>query len=90
MKPVLVDACNHFDFSKSTCSKCGRSLPDVCLEFEQMKQKAEAYDAAQTKDLHGEDDLLTEEDSQRLLEAIKTQQAETKKPRGRPRKVTSD
>lgn len=44
MKSVLVDACNHFDNAKSTCSKCGRSLPDVCLEFEQMKQKAEAYD----------------------------------------------
>jgi hypothetical protein len=45
MKPILVDNCEHFDGRKSECTKCGRSLPDVCLDFEKMKQKAEAYDA---------------------------------------------
>lgn len=44
MKPVLVDNCNTFDHAKSICTKCGRSLPDVCLEFEQMKHKADEYD----------------------------------------------
>lgn len=77
MKPVLVDACNHFDFGKSTCAKCGRSLPDVCLEFEQMKQKAEAYD--RMADVSGPSVGVPAADP---VPPVKT--------RGRPKKVTNE
>lgn len=46
MKPTLVDNCEHYNYQTHNCNKCGRGLPDVCLEFENMKKKAEAYDTS--------------------------------------------
>lgn len=45
MKPILVGDCNNYSFDTNSCTKCGRSMPDLCLDFEEMKRKAEAYDA---------------------------------------------
>lgn len=73
MKPVLVDSCNNYDGRNNECIKCGRSLPDVCLEFEQMKHKAEAYDA-----------LDNEADSPAPSAPIDVPVSKVK-PRGRPR-----
>lgn len=44
MKPTLVDNCEHYNYQTHNCNKCGRGLPDVCLEFEKMKKAAEAYE----------------------------------------------
>lgn len=44
MKPILVGDCNNYSFDTNSCTKCGRSMPDMCVEFEEMKRKAEAYD----------------------------------------------
>lgn len=44
MKPILVGDCNNYSFDTNSCTKCGRSMPDLCVEFEDMKRKAEAYD----------------------------------------------
>ena len=44
MKPILVGDCNNYSFDTNSCTKCGRSMPDMCVEFEDMKRKAEAYD----------------------------------------------
>lgn len=44
MKPILVADCNNYSFDTNSCTKCGRSMPDTCVEFEDMKRKAEAYD----------------------------------------------
>lgn len=44
MKPTLVDNCEHYNFVTHVCDKCGRGLPDVCLEFEEMRKKAAAYE----------------------------------------------
>ena len=44
MKPILVGDCSNYSFDTNNCKKCGRSMPDMCVEFEDMKRKAEAYD----------------------------------------------
>lgn len=44
MKPTLVDNCEHYNRTTHACDKCGRGLPDVCFEFEEMKKKAAAYE----------------------------------------------
>ena len=44
MKPILVGDCNNYSFDTNSCTKCGRMMPDLCVEFEEMKRKAEAYD----------------------------------------------
>jgi len=44
MKPTLVDNCEHYNYQTHNCNKCGRGLPDVCLEFENMKKAAAAYE----------------------------------------------
>lgn len=44
MKPILVGDCNNYSFDTNSCTTCGRSMPDLCVEFEEMKRKAEAYD----------------------------------------------
>jgi hypothetical protein len=44
MKPILVGDCNNYSFDTNSCTKCGRSMPDMCIDFEDMKLKAEAYD----------------------------------------------
>lgn len=45
MKPILVGDCNNYSFDTNSCTTCGRSMPDLCVEYEEMKRKAEAYDA---------------------------------------------
>lgn len=47
MKPTLVDNCEHYNFKSHVCDKCGRGLPDVCLEFEEMRKKASSFDTMQ-------------------------------------------
>ena len=47
MKPTLVDNCEHYSFTSHVCAKCGRGLPDVCLEFEEMRKKASSFDTMQ-------------------------------------------
>lgn len=49
MKPTLVDNCEHYNYQTHNCNKCGRGLPDVCLEFENMKKAAAAYNEANSK-----------------------------------------
>lgn len=44
MKPILVGDCSNYSYSTNNCTKCGRSMPDMCIEFEEMKRKAEAYE----------------------------------------------
>ena len=44
MKPILVGDCSNYSYDTNNCKKCGRSMPDMCVEFEDMKRKAEAYD----------------------------------------------
>jgi hypothetical protein len=44
VKPILVGDCNNYSFDTNSCTKCGRSMPDMCIDFEDMKRKAEAYD----------------------------------------------
>lgn len=44
MKPILVGDCSNYSYDTNNCKKCGRSMPDLCVEFEEMKRKAEAYD----------------------------------------------
>lgn len=44
MKPTLVDNCEHYNRTTHVCDKCGRGLPDVCFEFEEMKKKAAAFE----------------------------------------------
>lgn len=73
MKPILVDSCNNYDHGKHSCSKCGRSLPDVCLEFEQMKAKADEYDA------------ITRETDNADTSATIDAPVAAVKPKGRPR-----
>lgn len=51
MKTIRCDDCEHYDFKKHSCSRCGRSLPDVCFEFDEMKRKAEAYERLSEKDV---------------------------------------
>ncbi len=47
MKPTLVDNCEHYSYQTHNCTKCGRGLPDVCAEFENMRNAARAYEAQQ-------------------------------------------
>lgn len=47
MKPTLVDNCEHYSYQTHNCNKCGRGLPDVCAEFENMRNAARAYEAQQ-------------------------------------------
>lgn len=84
MKPVLVDNCDTFDHAKSICTKCGRSLPDVCLEFEQMKHKAELYDqGVNVIETHGPSAVLPNDTDVDMSDAsVPTPKA---KPKGRPR-----
>lgn len=48
MKPTLVDNCENYNYQTHQCNKCGRGLPDVCLEFENMKKAAAAYEKTQS------------------------------------------
>ena len=52
MKPILVDNCEHYSSQTHSCTKCGRGLPDVCLEFENMKKAAAAYEKTQDTSRH--------------------------------------
>ena len=88
MKPILVDSCNHFDGIKSICTKCGRSLPDVCLEFEQMKQKAEAYDKEHSP--NASLPRVPDGTGGSRADDSNTPPAPVVKPRGRPKKVTNE
>ena len=89
MKPTLVDNCEHYNRTTHVCDKCGRGLPDVCLEFEEMKKKAAAYETAKETATRKETQSSVEGTDNNLnaiqMETIETQ--EPKKTRGRPRKV---
>ena len=50
MKPILVDNCEHYSGQTHSCTKCGRGLPDVCLDFENMKKAAEAYEISRSQE----------------------------------------
>lgn len=94
MKPSLVDQCENYNRTTHTCDKCGRGLPDVCLEFEDMKRKAEAYEKLPSKaDRHSVSTSSSQgtelESSSVSVGSIEAPQ-ETKKTRGRRRKVTSE
>lgn len=86
MKPTLVDNCEHYNYQTHNCDKCGRGLPDVCLEFENMKKAAAAYekqnasrtDGASSSTDDGPDDTVATVDT-----------AAVPKPRGRPRAGTA-
>lgn len=89
MKPTLVDNCEHYNYQTHNCNKCGRGLPDVCLDYEEMKRKAEAYEA--TQGATSTEPRNTHQGNLDTLHALQvdTEQAqEPKKARGRPRKVT--
>lgn len=91
MKPTLVDNCEHYNYQTHNCNKCGRGLPDVCLDYEDLKKKAEAYEKlARHAPLNKVEDTIQEPSigsiSQLSLGTEQTQ--EPKKTRGRPRKVT--
>jgi hypothetical protein len=49
MKPIQVGDCNNYSFDTNSCTKCGRAMPDLCLDFEEMKNKAELFDAQKAK-----------------------------------------
>ena len=49
MKPILVGDCEHYSYDTNSCKKCGRSMPDLCVDFEEMKHKAELFDAQRAK-----------------------------------------
>ena len=94
MKPILVDQCVHYNSKTHNCNRCGRGLPDVCLEFEEMKRKAEAYEKLPAKtDRHSVSTSSSQgtelEQSSVSVGSIEAPQ-ETKKTRGRRRKVTSE
>jgi hypothetical protein len=40
--PIKVDQCKHYN--GLNCSKCGRMLPDVCVDQEELEGKAAAFD----------------------------------------------
>lgn len=89
MKPILVDNCEYFDGVKSICTKCGRSLPDVCLEFAQMKQKAESYDALSSVPTSASNSRPDDADTS-PAPPVKTRRDGTSRSSGRPRKVTNE
>lgn len=93
MKPILVDQCDHYNSKTHNCNRCGRGLPDVCLEFEEMKRKAEAYERHNDilpKSVSGTETGKVVDESRSGLPLGPEQTQEPKKPRGRPRKVTSE
>jgi len=49
MKPILVGDCEQYSYDTNSCTKCGRAMPDLCLDFEEMKSKAELFDAQKAK-----------------------------------------
>lgn len=55
VKTILVGDCSHYSYITNNCTKCGRSMPDLCLEFEEMKRKAAAYDKGLANDKHNTD-----------------------------------
>ena len=81
--PIPVDQCKNFDGIR-VCRKCGRALPDVCLDQSEIEQKARAYDemvAAQSAKVPDEElaDLLADVSPAPtpLTEAIETEAAPT-------------
>lgn len=90
MKPTLVDNCEHYNRTTHACDKCGRGLPDVCLEYENLKRKAEAYEKLTNHAQFKKAEEAIQESSDRSVSHLPlgTEQAqEPKKTRGRPRKV---
>lgn len=90
MKPILVGDCNNYSFDTNNCTKCGRSMPDMCVEFEEMKRKAEAYDKMDTIPSSPNDTPDTTERSDGPpvspdLDPYVQKAASSRKP-GRPRK----
>ncbi len=59
MKPTLVDNCEHYSYQTHNCTKCGRGLPDVCAEFEEMRNAAKAF--------HEQNEVLRNKDSSRTV-----------------------
>lgn len=86
MKPILVDNCEHYSGQTHSCTKCGRGLPDVCLDFENMKKAAAAYEKTQnTTGNHGTP-RPSDDGADDTVAAVDTA---TPKRRGRPAKVTA-
>lgn len=90
MKPTLVDNCEHYNRTTHACDKCGRGLPDVCFEFEEMKKKASSYDTMQNQDSLRNQPETTGSSSPEVISSVRVDSGETqqaKKTRGRRRKV---
>ena len=90
MKPILVGDCNNYSFDTNSCTKCGRSMPDMCVEFEDMKRKAEAYDKMDTSSSSSNDNPNSTERSvgppvSTDVDPYVQKAASPRKP-GRPRK----
>ena len=88
MKPTLVDNCEHYSYQTHNCTKCGRGLPDVCAEFEEMRNAAKAF--------HEQNEVLRNKDSSRTVGSgydvgihhmANVDLAPVPKPRGRAKRV---
>lgn len=84
MKPVLVDNCEHYNYQTHNCNKCGRGLPDVCLEFERMKKAAAAYEEQNAK---GADRTSSSNDDADDDTVASVDAPAAPKTRGRPKRV---
>lgn len=84
MKPVLVDNCEHYNFQTHNCNKCGRGLPDVCLEFERMKKAAAAYEEQNAKGADRASSSIDDADDDTVASVAPTA---IPKPRGRQKRV---
>lgn len=87
MKPILVDNCEHYSGQTHSCTKCGRGLPDVCLDFENMKNAAKAYEAQQNSPRHNGTPRPSDDGDDDTVAAVDT--SVVPKRRGRPAKVTA-
>lgn len=85
MKPTLVDNCEHYNFQTHNCNKCGRGLPDVCLEFENMRKAAAAYEKTQSSSRSNGDAGSTDDASDDTVAAVAPRSVQ--KPRGRAKRV---
>lgn len=85
MKPTLVDNCEHYNYQTHNCNKCGRGLPDVCLEFENMRKAAAAYEKQQN--IKGSDGTVSPPDDADDDTVASVAPAVVPKPRGRQKRV---
>jgi len=85
MKPTLVDNCEHYSYQTHNCTKCGRGLPDVCAEFENMRNAARAYEAQQNA--KGADRTVSAPDDGADDTVASVDTPAVPKPRGRQKRV---